>query len=143
TASIDWGDNTQPSIVAVNKVAAKTYAVVGTHTYEEEGNYGIKVTITESDTFDDSTPIVVHDTAVVADTPLIAYPVLGLTTQEGDWISGTVATFIDPALNGPEPATEYTAWVDWGDQSWSTATVVNINETTFAVVGSHHYVEEG
>jgi len=43
TATIDWGDGT----TTAGTVVAPNYTVVGTHTYEDEGTYAVRVTVSE------------------------------------------------------------------------------------------------
>jgi ELWxxDGT repeat protein len=59
---------------------------------------------------------------------------------EGEAFHGTLAIFTDPV--GAQPASTYTAQVDWGDGSTSAGTVVATPQG-FVVAGAHTYAEEG
>jgi hypothetical protein len=135
SASINWGDNT--SSAGTITVAGGTFTVAGDHTYAEEGKFTVTVTI-HHDHAPDTT---VTATATVSDPPVqgSGHDFAGV---EGHKLSGqTVATFTDPG--GPEVVSDYTATIDWGDNSGtSTGTIVN-NGGTFTVTGDHTYAEEG
>jgi phosphodiesterase/alkaline phosphatase D-like protein len=47
TATIDWGDKTQPTTGVVT-LSGNTFSVSGNHTYQEEGQYHIKTMITHN-----------------------------------------------------------------------------------------------
>src|SRR5262249_22521217 len=53
------------------------------------------------------------------------------------------ATFVDPG--GSEPLQDYTAKIDWGDQSGTdaTGTIVDHGNGNFSVTGTHIYKDEG
>jgi uncharacterized repeat protein (TIGR01451 family) len=64
-----------------------------------------------------------------------------LSTSEFSSLSNvTLATFTH--ANGVEPASAFTATVNWGDGTSSQATVIQ-SGTTYSVVGSHTYNHEG
>src|SRR5207247_184717 len=52
----------------------------------------------------------------------------------------TVATFTDPG--GPESLKDYSAAIDWGDGSSTSAGVITVNSGVFTVQGNHTYTEE-
>src|SRR5207249_3796553 len=115
------------------------FTISGSHTYTEDGTF----TVTAS--FVDDAPSTlgasIFSTANVAESPLqmTGTPV---AATEGAPFSGTVATFTD--ANTAEPADEYTATIDWGDGSATTAGTVSAGPGgTFSVAGSHTYAEEG
>ncbi len=58
-----------------------------------------------------------------------------------------MATFNDPGYNAanPEPTANYTASIDWGDQSGTSTGTISLNTANgqFSVVGSHLYANEG
>jgi hypothetical protein len=76
-----------------------------------------------------------------ADPPITATGV-PVTATEGIAFNGTVATFTDPDTNAT--ASEYSATIDWGDGSPTSAgTVSGPTAGTFTVTGSHTYADEG
>src|SRR5439155_11117352 len=64
-----------------------------------------------------------------------------LAMEGGDCGLQTVATFTDPG--GPEPVSDYSATINWGDGISSAATMVANPGGSFAVRGRHTYAEEG
>ncbi len=134
TPTIDWGDGTAPS---AGKVNATTGQLTGTHTYINEGVYDASFTYTNSDGFPETRPFDVK----VQDAPLAATGV-PVSATAGTQLSATVATFThaDPAGT----ASDYTATIDWGDGSSSTAgTVGAAAGGGFEVKGSHTYAATG
>jgi hypothetical protein len=137
SASIWWDDgSTSAGTITFN---SGTFTVSGSHRYAEEGNRGIRVTIHH----DQAPDVVVFDTAKVAD-PAVALTGDNFKIRAFEGIDSglqTVATFTDPG--GPELSTDYSAQINWGDQS-SSAGVVTFNSGThvFTVQGSHTYAEE-
>jgi hypothetical protein len=83
------------------------------------------------------------NTAVVVDAPLIAAGTTFSTANET--LSGqAVATFSDPG--GAEPIADYSATIDWGDQSTPIgADRISYDSGTgqFTVLGSHTYASTG
>ncbi len=60
---------------------------------------------------------------------------------EGQSFTATVATFTDPDTSAT--AAEYTATIDWGDGSPTSAGTISGGTGNFAVSGTHIYAEEG
>jgi hypothetical protein len=65
---------------------------------------------------------------------------VALFTVEGAAFAGTVGGFRDTQ---PQPASAYTASVDWGDGSTSSGSVTDDGSGGFLVAGGHTYAEEG
>ncbi len=63
-----------------------------------------------------------------------------ITATEGTDFSGAVATITDADTNAT--ASEYTATIDWGDDSTSVGTVSGDKGGPFTVSGSHTYADE-
>ena len=80
------------------------------------------------------------NTSTVNGLPLSVIP-LSISTSEGAKFTGPVATFTDPG--GNEPASEYTATIDWGDGTVSAGTVATAGDGTLTASGTHVYTEEG
>jgi ABC-type transporter MlaC component len=140
TATIAWGDGTT-SAGAVSLVSGTTFQVSGSHAYMEEGKFLVTVTVTDAG---GATPLAVSDTTFdVADAPL--GPAGAPQTYSAVEGAGTgprvVAQFSDPGTDGT--AADYSATIRWGDGSSSAGTVSLVSGTTFQVVGSHAYAEEG
>src|SRR5262249_26940382 len=135
TAAITWGDGpiTLGTITLGND---NVFTVTGTHTYAEEGNYTIGVTVHHESAVPHA---VVTSSAVVADAPLTAY-VSGNAT-EGTPFSGQVATFTD-AAGSYGFLSDFTATITWDDLSTSMGTITG-TAGTYTVSGSHSYDEEG
>src|SRR5215831_9331680 len=110
SASVSWGDGSSADSVTPSLVNGQL-TVTDSHTYAEEGQYPLKVTVTNNTAMTSasgSTPIEVVDQA-----PLVS--VLPINPQEGALLSGPVATFTDPG--GAEAPSTYSASIAWGDGS--------------------------
>src|SRR5207244_12092735 len=117
-----------------------TFHVKGTHTYADEGDRSVSITIHH----DSANDVNVTSTLHVTDPDLArALPITGIvvTATEGtDSGLQTVASFVDPG--GPEALGNYAASIGWGDQQTS-AGVITLAKGVFTVQGHHLYAEEG
>jgi uncharacterized delta-60 repeat protein len=140
SASLDWGDQTTTSGTIQFDPSTNIFSVLADHIYQEQGNYVIDVTVNHDGTLVDVGGIqaTVVDPAVL---PLRTPPLP--TLVEGTPAGGfTLLTFQDPA--GPEPLTDYSATIDWGDQTTSSGAIFFDSPTQlFSVVANHLYLEEG
>ena len=140
TGTINWGDG-QSSAAAytfVNGTAPHQYTVSGTHTYAEEGSYAATVnsTYTCGTTYTASSSF----TAQVADGHLSASGA-SLSATAGQQFSGPVASFTDADPKGT--AGDYTATIDWGDGTPTSAGTVIASGSGFSVAGAHTYRTAG
>jgi len=133
TATIAWGDGqTSPGSISI----PNANSVSGSHTYSEEGAYTVSVTVTDSTGATAS----VGTSTSVADAALT---VIGasVTAVEGAGFGGTLASFTDADPNGS--VADYSATINWGDQTSSAGIVTANGSGAFVVSGSHVYAEEG
>ena len=79
-------------------------------------------------------------TATVTD-PLVTAAGKTVGATEGEKFCAIVATFKDPDTSAS--ASEYTARLDWGDGSSTTAGTISVKGGSFRVRGCHTYAEEG
>jgi hypothetical protein len=136
TASIDWGDGSTSAGTVLPVDSAGDYLVQGTHSYSTTDNFTITVMISR----DDGASTTVTSTATIVPAFLSAFTATGVdvTANPGVSFTGTVATISEtPSLqsllsglvgtaNQPGATNSYTATIDWGDGSTSTATIVAV-----------------
>jgi virginiamycin B lyase len=167
--TVDWRDGSSNTLgdgsgtVTLNPLGlvngVPAFQVIGSHTYAEEGNYGIDVTITDTDGGSSVPSIVRSGTAVqvtakVADAPLRASPGKGIApVAENSTGQALLATFTDPdpGVN----ASDYSVNVNWGDLSGDVLAGSFSNRLklqgqgtvnglrTFEVFGIHNYSVPG
>ncbi len=134
--AVSWGDGSPDTTFYVNSAGALGSK---SHAYAEEGNYTVKVTVTDFTSQSQSQTF----QASVSDPPVSATGGQSLKAVEGT-SSGSLllATFTDPG--GPEPLGDYSADVDWGDGSGVQigAGVISFASGHFEVRGAHTYAEE-
>jgi hypothetical protein len=144
-AEIQWGDGSTSFVTPTPEPnVPANFLISGSHTYTEEGNYPMTVTVTRLGL--QNPPII--DTYIgerivaVADAPLseTAVPVSATVNTP---FTATVATFTDADPNGT--ATDYSATIHWGDGT--TSRVAPVQDPTIAgqfdVVGTHTYAHFG
>jgi hypothetical protein len=126
-----WGDGTT-SVPSLNNYAMGFFALSGSHTYAEEGNYA--TAMTAADNWGASASG--NGSASVSDAVLDA---AGKTIYGAQKVSltGTVATFTDADPAGT--ASDYTATIHWGDGTASAGTIGG----HFTVTGTHTYASAG
>jgi hypothetical protein len=135
---INWGDGTSITVSSPNIPAAVT------HIYAQAGNYSITATATdELGNTANSNSVTVQGPAVSVQQGQSQVN----SIESGDTNLVILARFTDPA--GAGPFTDYSATVDWGDNSTPDNTAdTNPNifivqaGNTFLVEGSHLYAEE-
>jgi hypothetical protein len=152
TASVTWGDsssnasNDGSGMISVVADPNGGFDVVGTHSYAEEGNYAITVSVTGLDGTQLSSSS--QQLFVVADAPLTAG---ALTPPPNATINQAITSavlfhFTDADPNGT--ASDYTATVTWGDGTSNNSgdgtgnvSVVANSAGGFNVIGSHTYTQ--
>ena len=136
TANIDWGDGTTtPGTISGG---SGTFTITGSHTYTTAGQF--LITSFMADVAPDAASGAATTTADigfggVVTPPQGTFEFIALPT-------GTqVATFAD---NAGDPATDYTATIDWGDGT-TTAGSVSGSGGSFTVTSAspHTYADEG
>ncbi|HEX7447899.1 MAG TPA: DUF4214 domain-containing protein, partial [Pirellulales bacterium] len=133
TTSIDWGDgSTSTGTVAV---AANGFNASGSHTYAEDGAHAVVVTIIDAGGSTASST----GTATVTEPSIVPSPVSIVGHERLALDNVTVATFQHG--NGAEPASGFTATIQWGDGTSSTG-AISESGNVYTVVGSHTYLDE-
>jgi len=128
--TIEWGDGQTSEATVI-----ESFIITGAHTYEEAGTYNGSVNY-EDDCGTHKVPF----RAEVADAPLSASGE-ALSGTAGVKLTGTVAKFTDANPDGK--VSDYTASIDWGDESTSTGTIKAAEGGGFLVSGSHTYAAVG
>jgi hypothetical protein len=133
--TIDWGDG-----ISTGAISAKTgggFSVTGGHPYHHVGTYTYTVTVRDVD----GATATATGTATVTDAPLD--PVgSSITAVPGTAFTGVVGGFVDESIYGA-PA-DFTATIDWGDGSATSAGTVTTNpKAGFDVTGTHTYSAKG
>jgi hypothetical protein len=135
--TIDWGDlSTSAGTVAG---ANGSFTISGTHTYTDEGNFAIGISIV--DDAPGTASAVTTATANVAEYDVLVTTATGIAPQtEGVEFSSEVATFTDTKVNNT--ATDFTATIDWADGTTTVGTIAGANGA-FTVSGDHSFSDEG
>ncbi len=144
TTQIDWGDGTSSSTGTVSSTGtANEYNLNGDHTYSAPGTYTVTITITDTGATADTTTVTT--TATIGKGQLaVQAPQTPVSAVEGSNFSGEVAGFTNTDVS--TSPSSYTATIDWGDGSATTAgTIAAVSATpgSFTVGGSHQYAEAG
>ena len=142
SATIDWGDGTTDTVTPTGTTGSGSFTVNGTHTYADEFSGNINVTVVESDANFTLGPIAVAATVNEADVLATATSQPAISAVEGTTFNGNVAVFTDTG-NPTNPASDFTATIDWGDGTADTGIVPTGSPGgPFTVSGSHLYAEE-
>ncbi|HVX15737.1 MAG TPA: TIGR03118 family protein [Pirellulales bacterium] len=147
SATIDWGDGSTSAGTIIDATAHPptgvavlggfTFTVEGSHTYAATGDYTYTVTISDTD----GSHTTVQGTAHIAEPPLLATGVPVVVTSGLSVNGAIVAAFAD--AGGGDPLSNYSATIDWGDGTSSTAGTVTGSGNSFIVAGSHAYAVSG
>ncbi len=137
TATIDWGDGTTSAgviTVAGGPISGFLVRSGTAHTYAEEGNYSVTVTINDVG----GATTLASSNATIADAPLSATGTAVLAV-DGNPFTGQVATFTD--ANPTAPLSDFTATINWGNGVITSGTITQPGGvgTAFVVTGSQTY----
>jgi parallel beta-helix repeat protein len=138
SADINWGDGTSSAGTVTFDPTSGVYSISGSHTYAEDGSDQIAVTVHRIGAPD----VTLDATATVVEPPLVQLfpPVVAPLGHEGAPLTVTVGYFTHG--NNSEPASGFTATIDWGDGTASAGTV-SPSGSNYIVGGSHTYQDEG
>jgi hypothetical protein len=132
-ATVDWGDGT--TTTGTVSGASGAFTVTGSHTYTQNGQDTIVVTVTEEPDNPQAIAFVnVQSTALIGVAPVSG---ASINIAEGNAVPGgtQVATFSDS--NNTDTPLSFTATIDWGDGT-TTAGTVSGALGSFTVTGGPH-----
>lgn len=144
SATVNWGDGSPVEAATITAPAGPGLpfnvsqgAGLG-HTYKEEGEHTVTVTINDAG----GAKTVTVGSAHVADAALTFALIPVASATEATPFSGAVAAFSDDNPNAP--ANDFKAVVDWGDGTpTSLGTVQATGPGSFDVLGTHTYADSG
>ncbi|MCI0638951.1 MAG: hypothetical protein L0Y72_22935 [Gemmataceae bacterium] len=151
SATISWGDGQTDIVTSVASAAGQIveiglgmFVVQGSHTYADDlSGATFEVRIDDITDIENATASFTPFSVAEAQLEATGVDVTALECFSTNLV--TVATFID--LGGPEPLSDYSATIDWGDGATSTGADVIISlgsdGETFSVQGSHTYEGDG
>ena len=160
TATLNWGDGSPVSAATIVQDAANpsVYDITGTHSYSAPGTFTVTNSVafsggtisanvggsTVSVTFPMAGPTAGNPATIIND-PLTAGTGVTLTPAANTGLLFTnslVGKFTD--ANTSEPASDFTAVIDWGDGSaTSLGTIIPTGSGGFNVEGTHAYTRFG
>jgi phospholipase C len=135
SATIAWG-NGVVSAATILPDSNGVFDVDGKNNYAQPGTYPITIIIDERGYY----LATAQTTASVSDAPLQAAAAT-IQTAQGEVFSGPVVTFID--AGGALPVGNYSATVDWGDDSATTTGIISVSGSVYTVTGSHTFPTPG
>jgi uncharacterized repeat protein (TIGR01451 family) len=141
TAVINWGDSTTSIGTVSGGGNPFIYGFSGSHTYAQSGSYNVTVSVTDKDGGTGTSAATTVTVANIA--PTVSTPVVSPTSaSEGVSASFSASgTFTDPASGLDQP---FTAVINWGDSTTSTATVTgSANPFNYNFGGTHTYAQSG
>jgi hypothetical protein len=134
-ATVDWGDGTQTTGTVAGSNGS--FAITDSHTYAFAGQDTITVTLVDP----------VHGSV---NTVGFGTATIGLSTQVS-LVSATERVALGPNTvvahiidgNHADAASGFTATIDWGDGTPTTAGAIVGSDGSFSVEGGHTYADEG
>jgi hypothetical protein len=147
-ATIDWGDGTSSDSVGMVTLNGSSYEVRGSHTYSEDGNWPITITIT--DTVDteiepDSPPVTANTMAVVQEDTFATTGGQSLTGHTGESLNNVVLGTFQHSDGWESPTSDFQVSINWGDDTPvddpSAVGLVQEDDVTgiYTILGSHTY----
>jgi hypothetical protein len=137
TATIDWGDGT-PIAMGMIFASSAAFAVVGQHTYGDDGTFTATVTI--SDVSPGTGTATATDTATVTESDALSGTPVTFAALAGTSFTTTVANFTDSYTGNT--FSDFTATINWGDATTSAGSVTG-GGANYAVSGTHTYAGSG
>jgi hypothetical protein len=131
-ALIDWGDGT-PIVDGVVTESNGSGLIIGDYVYANNGNYKIKISITDKDggTGEDILSVMVNNQA-----PKVA-TVSDLTVSEGENV------FINAKFTDAGILDTHRATINWGDNSPVVDGIVQESNGSGIITGNHVYIDNG
>jgi hypothetical protein len=147
TATITWNDGViQAGIITVaapGSEPAGLFHVIHPPRLFEEGQYSATILITD---IDEGTSFTYTDLVFgeITDAPLDSVG-RAVEATAGNPFTATVGSFSDaPIGDAVSPVSDFSATIDWGDSSSTSAgTVVTTSANNFSVTGTHSYANPG
>lgn len=136
SADINWGDGTSSTGTVSYDATSKFYSVSGNHTYIEDGNEQITITVHRT-----GSPDLIFNAAATVVEPSLTGTGTTLSGNEFAALTNVTVASFTHGNNSEDPST-FTASIDWGDGTSSTGTV-SLAGGTYSVAGSHTYSDEG
>ena len=141
-STVQWTQNGSTTVLTTNIISSnQLLAVVPASLVAEESTseHGGPISVSVSNGAG-STSNAVSFTVLEAPLPLVS---AGATINAPalQAITPTLATFSD--TGGPEPVSDYSASIDWGDASVTTGTITANSDGSFSVSGTHAYTAGG
>jgi large repetitive protein len=136
TATIQWGDGSSSTGTVTG--SSGSYTVSGNHTYTDGGTHQMTVQVVETAV---SATVSTTSTADVSGTDTLTSTGMTISPTAGSTFTGAVAGFTDS--NTAAAASDFTATINWGDGSSTTAGTVTGSNGAFTVTGAHSYSNTG
>jgi|GEM_PF-6337443 len=136
-ANIDWGDGSTST--GTVSAANGGFAVAGSHTYAQAGNYQAVLTLATSDSQSPGGTLATVTSTVQVSDPNLAAGAVSVTPNVEGADSTLVAAFTDGQQNTPSA---YQTTIDWGDGNSGAGTVAYANGG-FSVNADHTYLAAG
>lgn len=135
SATIDWGDGSQSAGEIAQNLS--TFYVINNHTYADEGNYTVTVTVHHN-----NSDVTATSHAIITDAPLQLQNLDTITETEGSDNSNVLlGQLFDARFDLSDHTSDFTVTLDWGDGSASTAGTLTFNAGSYSIYGNHIYNE--